>query len=138
MSIGGKVGTEGQVHSGCLDTKMFHVSALLGANTDDTSTWNALPKRSKRHGIIHQDVLRVPYMYVTKHTCTPTHMCIVVLPKSSSPKCTMSAILLCTSTQCPDINGLTPHPSVNRHFYWPTYLLKLHHNAPITYVYSFV
>ena len=31
MSIDGKVGTEGQGHSGCLATKGFHVSPLLGA-----------------------------------------------------------------------------------------------------------
>ena len=74
MSIRGKVGTEGQGHLGCLDTKRFHVSALLGDNPDDTSTWNALPKRPKRHDTVHQDVLRVPYMYVTKHTYTHPHV----------------------------------------------------------------
>ena len=45
MSIDGKVGTEGQGHSGCLATKSFHVSSLLGANPGDTSTWHALPQR---------------------------------------------------------------------------------------------
>ena len=32
MSMDGKVGTEGQGHSGCLATKSFHVLSLLGAN----------------------------------------------------------------------------------------------------------
>ena len=45
MYIDGKVGTEGLEHSGCLATKIFHVSPLLGANPGDTSTWHALPKR---------------------------------------------------------------------------------------------
>ena len=42
MSIDGKVGTEGQGHSGCLATKSFHISSLLGANPGDTSTWHKI------------------------------------------------------------------------------------------------
>ena len=34
----GKVGTEGQAHSGCLETKRLQVSALLGATPGDTRT----------------------------------------------------------------------------------------------------